>query len=284
MRRSLVTLVLLASAVSPLFSQPAKFSSGVEVVRVDVLVTRGGRPVRDLRPPDFEILDNGVPQKVDSASFELIPLNVVLALDMSASVAGERLEHLRQAGHAVLDDLRTHDQAALVTFGHAVVIASELSGEVELIRNALDAAQPSGYTSLIDACYTALVLGESDVGRALVIVFSDGLDTASWLTADAVLKTARRTDGVVYGVSVRGALRPEFLQDLTDATGGDLLQVESIKDVSATFVRILDEFRHRYLLSYTPNGVAKDGWHRLEVRVKGRGASVKARPGYLGGH
>ena len=109
MRRSLLMLVFVASAARPLFAQPAKFSSGVEVVRVDVLVTRGGRPVRDLRPQDFEILDNGVPQKVDSASFELIPLNVVLALDMSASVAGERLEHMRQAGHAVLGDLRTHD-------------------------------------------------------------------------------------------------------------------------------------------------------------------------------
>jgi len=46
---------------------------------------------------------------------------------------------------------------------------------------------------------------------------------------------------------------------------------------------ILDEFRHRYLVSDTPTGVAKDGWHRLDVRVKSRRATVKARPGYLAG-
>jgi Ca-activated chloride channel family protein len=239
--------------------------------------------VRDLRPQDFEILDNGVPQQVEFGSFENVPLNVVLALDMSSSVAGERLEHLRQAGRVLLGDLRDDDQAALVTFGHAVVLRSELTKDRARVRAALDGSRAGGYTSLIDAAYAALVLGESDVGRALVIVFSDGLDTASWLTADAVLRTARRSDAVVYGVSVRGSVRPEFLQELAETTGGDLLPVESIDDVSATFVSILDQFRHRYLLSYSPRGVARDGWHRLEVRAKDRSVSVRARPGYLTG-
>ena len=46
---------------------------------------------------------------------------------------------------------------------------------------------------------------------------------------------------------------------------------------------MLQEFRQRYLVSYTPRGVAKDGWHRLEVRVRNRRATIKARPGYLAG-
>ena len=264
-------------------AQTAVFSSRVEAVRVDVLVTRGGHPVRDLRPQDFEVLDNGVPQQVDFASFETIPLNVVLALDMSSSVAGERLDHLRDAGRALLNGLKPDDHAALVTFGHVLTIRSELTREHRRVRLALDSTTARGYTALVDASYAALLLGESDAGRALVIVFSDGLDTSSWLTSDEVLKTARRSDGVVYGVSVRGSARPEFLKGLSDTTGGDLLQVESIKDVGATFVAVLEEFRHRYLVSYSPRGVAKDGWHRLEVRVKTPGASVKARPGYLAG-
>jgi hypothetical protein len=47
------------------------------------------------------------------------------------------------------------------------------------------------------------------------------------------------------------------------------------------FLGILDEFRQRYLVSYSPRGVAGDGWHQLEVRIKGRrGVAVKARAGY----
>ena len=87
-------------------------------MRVDVLVTENGRPVQGLTPADFEVLDNGVRQKVDLASFEQIPLNVVLALDMSASLQGLRLGHLQTAGRTVLDGLKPGDRAALVAFSH----------------------------------------------------------------------------------------------------------------------------------------------------------------------
>ena len=69
---------------------PPTFSMRVEAVRVDVRVTEGGSPVRGLQPSDFEITDNGVPQRVDFAGFEQIPLNVVLVLDMSDSVKGSQ--------------------------------------------------------------------------------------------------------------------------------------------------------------------------------------------------
>src|SRR6185369_14248176 len=125
--------------------------------------------------------------------------------------------------------------------------------------------------------------GESDAGRALIIVFSDGVDTSSWLSAGAVLDAAKRSDVVVYGVTTRSRLKPEYLRDLTSFTGGRLFEIEKTANLGATFLGILDEFRHRYLVSYTPRGVATGGWHRLDVRVRNRRATVKARPGYLAG-
>ena len=135
----------------------------------------------------------------------------------------------------------------------------------------------------VDASYAGLLLGDSDVGRALLIVFSDGVHTASWLTEDQVLDTARRSDAVVYGVSVGGRPRVPFLRRLSDLTGGGLFEANSTKNLSAAFLRVLDEFRQRSLISYTPRGVTEGGWHRLDVRIKGRRATVKARPGYLAG-
>jgi len=84
-------------------------------------------------------------------------------------------------------------------------------------------------------------------------------------------------------VSVVSRRKPEFLRDITVATGGRLFEIEKTANLTTTFLGILDEFRHRYLVSYTPKGVAKDGWHKLEVRVKNRRATIKARPGYLAG-
>lgn len=260
--------------------QTPTFTSGVEAVRVDVLVSRGGRPVAGLTAADFELRDEGVLQQIDHASFEDLPLNVVLALDASASVAGVRLDHLRAASRTLLDGLKAKDQAALVTFGDSVVVHAPLTTDRTEIREALDSVVPFGDTALIDASQTALLLGESQPGRALVIVFSDGVEVTSYLAAPAVLDTARRSDAVVYGVSLGGA--GSFLKNLTDTSGGELLFIRSSSEVSAAFARILDQFRQRYLVSYTPRGVKRGGWHRLQVRVKQGGATVKARPGYFG--
>jgi len=284
-----VIFAISALAVVSAFSahpQTPTFSSRLEVVRVDVLVTEDGRPVRGLKPSDFDIRDEGVAQTVDIVSFEEIPLNVVLAMDISDSVSGDRLDHLRAASRAVLDRLTKADQAGLVSFNNAVEVRADLTPDTTRVRSALDDVQPSGETALVDGSYAAMVLAQSsgpDVRRGLVIVFTDGADTISWLTPDRVLDASRRTDAVVYGVIVRSRNKPTFLHELSDRTGGGMVEIESTKDLANRFVAILDEFRQRYLVSYTPRGVPAGGWHRLDVRIKGRKAAVKARAGYLAG-
>ena len=274
---ALAAAVLCATAAA----QAQKFSSSVEVVRVDVLVTDRGVPVRGLRAADFEVRDNGVVQRADLLGFEQLPVNVVMTLDLSASVDGSRLASLRGAGRALLGGLRANEQAALITFSQLVARRTGLTRDRGAVLAALDSTQPQGETSLIDAAYTAMLMAEAEASRALVVVFSDGVDVSSWLTPQSVVDAAKRLDAVVYGVSTRGT-RPRFLEDLTEQTGGRLLDVES-SNLSATFVSVLNEFRDRYVLSYSPHGVKPGGWHALEVRVKGRRVTVKARPGYLAG-
>lgn len=280
--RSVVMGALLLSTAMSAQTQSPVFSTKVEVVRVDVLATDGGRPVLGLGPADFEVLDNGVPQAVEFVSYDQIPLNVVLAFDMSDSVAGERLEHLRSAGTAVLAGLKRNDQSALVTFNNQVTLGAALTTDIEPLREAIGHVVGEGDTSLVDGVFAGMTVGESDAGRALLIVFSDGLDTLSWLSPAAVLDAAKRSDVVAYAVSV-GKLKAEFLRDLTSFSGGRLFELEKTAHLSATFVSILEEFRQRYLVSYTPHGVSREGWHRLEVRLKGKRAAIKARPGYLAG-
>ena len=229
MTRVLLVAVALALAIgvgAGSAQQSPAFSSKVEAVRVDVLVTDNGRAIVGLAPPDFELSDNGVPQQVEFVSFDQIPLNVILALDMSDSVAGERLEQLRSAGAGLLDALQKEDQAAVVTFSHSVTLGSRLTTNVSAVRAALEEARGAGTTALVDGTYAGIMVGESDAGRGLLIVFSDGVDTASWLRADAVLDTAKRADVVVYGVSVLSRLKPEFLREMTSFTGGRLFEIE----------------------------------------------------------
>ena len=210
-----------------------------------------------------------------------VPLNVVLALDTSASVEGKRYADLVVATHALLDGLSPVDRAGLISFDHAVRPTVALTSDVSAVRRRLDTIRPAGLTSVMDGVHVALTATLAQPGRSLVLVCTDGEDVSSWLTADDVLESAARSNAVVYVVSA-GRRPVRALEQLTGATGGDLLRVDSTDGLRSAFERILRSFRSRYVLAYTPSGVPIGGRHRLDVRVKRRGLSVKARPGYIG--
>lgn len=273
-------IVALLSGTA-LAAQPV-FSARIDGIRVDVLVTDSSRrPMRGLTAADFTIRDNGVPQDIDVVSFGETSLNVGLAFDLSESVAGEPLARLQAASRALTNELQPADRFALVTFERIVTMRCALSSNRSCAIDALARAKPVGETALVDGVFAGMMVGESDAGRSLLMVFSDGLDTASFLDASRVLDLGRRSDVVVYPIASQGA-RPDFLEELASLTGGRLHEVGKNDDLSATFRTILDEFRHRYLITYAPKNVPKGGWHTLGVRVNRSGARVKARPGYQG--
>jgi VWFA-related protein len=285
MTRFVMALAALGTFGWPLAGQQATFSSRRESVRVDVLVTDRGRPVRDLKAGDFEVLDSGVPQQIDFVALEQLPISLVLALDASTSISPEQLQHLRDGGGAVLASLQARDQAALLTFADAVALRERLTPDVDRVRAALDGMRPgaqqrSGGTALIDA-YTAMTIADADTGRALLLAFTDGVDTSSWLPADRVLQAARRANLVAYAVSTSKLPRTSFLHQLSEVTGGAAIEIASTADLRATFLRIIDEFMQRYLVSYSPAGVPNEGLHPVTVRVRGRRVDVHARAGYM---
>jgi len=278
---ALVTTALLPSHPTRAAQQPS-FSSRTLAVRVDVLVTDGRNPVAGLIAQDFELRDDGVAQSVALVDASDVPINVVLALDTSASIAGKRQTDLVAASQAILDGLKPADRAALTSFSHAVVPRVELTSNFVSVRDELARITPSGETSIMDGVYVALTTTLAQSGRSLVVVYTDGADTRSWLTADEVLESAKRSSAVVYAVAATDATHLSPLEDLVNATGGRLLRIASTRDLRGAFEKILQDFRSRYILAYTPTGVPLGGFHRLDVRVTRRGLKVRARPGYIG--
>ena len=232
-------------------------------------------------PRDFTffswVFDNGVRQKVEIVAPSAVPVSVVLALDSSASLDANERSHLTRAGTRVIDTLKPGESATLVTFSGRIAIQSAFTSDAAKLRALVAAPTPSGDTALYDAAHVAMLLGTSAPGRPIVILFSDGDDTASFLTEDAVLETAQRTDAVVAAVMMAGEGR--LLQLLATTTGGVLVKEKSLDRVAERFAELLESFRNRYLLSFAPSGVAKAGWHKLTVRVKG-GGDVRAKTGY----
>jgi Ca-activated chloride channel homolog len=297
-----VALLIACATLSPAAQQ---FKSGTVGVRVDVLVTNGKQLVGGLQASDFELRDEGVLQEVTQIDVEEIPLNLILVFDSSGSMAGQRLQSLLEASRSLLDGLRERDRVAVLSFSTRVRLLAPLTSSRQQIRGALAMLTARGATSLRDAAFAALALRETDPGRTLLLIFSDGADTSSWLKASAVLDSARRTDAVVYGIGIAvpqystivvrdanagGSRRAvmtvvkeagKFLQSLADETGGRVLFANSNTDLRGTFIQTLSEFRERYVLSYSPSGVSPTGWHRISVKLKAKSGTVTARRGYF---
>ena len=275
--------MMRAFAVAALFfalvqSPPAVFKSGIEIVELDVSVTRGGQPVQGLTARDFALTDNGVAQEVESVMLDRLPLSVTMVLDTSESVAGDRLAHLVQAGDGLTAALRGDDRAALIGFSNLVDLRVDMTDDLAAIRSSLQSIHGAGATSLRDAVHLALELQPHDRTRPLVLVFTDGHDTASWLTEDAVIDSARRIGVVVHAVRVES---DKFLDRLVDSSGGRMWSATSDRQLRELFTKALEEMRARYLLTYTPSSVARPGWHDVRVRLKNGRADITARPGYF---
>jgi Ca-activated chloride channel family protein len=287
MTRALALVLALAAAgqlSSPGSQRPAPvFRSGVDVVRLDVsAVDRTGAPLRGLMASDFTVTDNGASQQVTSVEGARLPLSVQLALDTSASVSGSRLHHLIAAADGLLSALRPGDRAGLVTFSHVLRRAAPLTDDLVSVRTALARIDGDGRTALRDAVQLAVSMPHADGYRPLTLVFTDGVDNASWLTDEAVLDSARRAGIVVHTIRVTGRedSPSQFVEQLVATTGGRVWSASSERDLERLFTSALEEMRARYLLTFSPSGRARPGWHELKVRLK-RGGSVTARRGYF---
>lgn len=296
MTRLLLITAIVAGVVGTEAQQPV-FRARTELVRLDVLVTADGAPVTGLTAADFEVRDNGVSQRVTAAgAVDAVQLGVVL--DVSGSMTGERLAIARKATTDLLHRLTSADRFAIVAFGDQVGRVSSAGASVADAALGLDRMQAGGSTALLDGTYAGIQEADAGPGPKLLVVMTDGRNNTSWLQASAVIDTARRHETVVYPVAVEidtrwnGTVSPRLrtsdavalLTMMAEETGGRYVKAEWNSSLGERFQQILREYRQRYLLTFTPEGVQTgDGWHALEVKVKRAGALVRARTRYWAG-
>ena len=277
-----VGCALSAAAVQP---QQPTFRTNVDVVTIDVSVMNGNTAVSGLTIDEFAVTDNGVQQTLDSVSLDKVPLSLVLVLDTSGSLEGERLERLIDAVSHLVKTLRADDAASLLKFSEPIRLEVPATLERAPLVEAIGRLEAKGATSLNDAIFVGLQLRPADAAasRPVVLVFSDGHDTASWLTNEQVLEATRRSGAIVHVVELVPDMysrQSPILQRLAEAGGGRRWRAASPADLRNLFGRVLDELRARYLLTYSPKGVATEGWHDVKVTLKGARGDVTARPGY----
>jgi len=290
-------------AALALAQAPAVFEAHVEVVYVDVYVSARGAPVSGLVAEDFVVKDDGVPQQVRLLEREEAAVTAVLLLDTSSSVAGSRLVGLKTAARAFVAGLAARDEAALVSFDHEVELRESATHDPRRLFAAIERLEARGSTAVIDALYLCLKRRWSR-GRPVLVLFTDGEDTVSWLPNEAVLRAALESSTLIYvvatrpdrvwaaGPGARGFLTPRsneppetgyayLLRRVAETTGGSYWTVGSSDALESRFRDVLAAVNARYVLAYEPRGVRRTGHHELRVSVKRRGLKVRARREYV---
>jgi len=296
-------IALLFATVATVAAGPAQvFRSGVDVVELNVVVSTGNRSVGGLTAEDFAVTDNGVAQTVTSVSLETMPIDVTLVIDSSASITAQLADAIAQAGNRIRDQLRATDRVSLMTFNQLIHERLALTPATSARR--VELGRRVGATALNDTIAVALTTPPPVERRSMVMVFTDGYDTMSFLDEARVLDIAGRSRSVLFIVAKAAnpaAVPKAFFDALADATGGlvqlvppfainqtvvagqNQIRMNPAPLLDEAFLKALDDFRSAYVLRYTLTGVPRQGWHDVSVRVtkSGRKYDVRTRRGYL---
>ncbi len=261
-----------------------QFTASTTAVEVYVSVTDGaGQPVRDLTQADFEILEDGTPQRIGAFAAGAFPLRVAVAIDHSFSMAGAPLAASKRAVGNFLQVLRPADESIILGIGSRVSVISPHAATRDRQADDVQALTAWGTTPLHDAVIHSIDATDAASGRRAVVIISDGDDRYSETPASTVIDRARRANVLIYPVAL-GKIQPALFVDLASVSGGRAFHVRDSRRLDETLRTIASDLQQQYLLGYSPTRpfveASRNEWRRITVRVKRQGLTVRARDGY----
>jgi Ca-activated chloride channel homolog len=299
----LLSAVGIPTAPRLVAQDEATFRSNVQLVRILATVKdQSGALVGSLDKDDFEVRDNGIPQKISVFERQTDqPLSVAVLIDNSGSTAKDlkyETESVTRFLRALLREGNPEDAVALYSFNWEIVKQNAFTRNVARIERSLKMLRGEAGTSL----YDAIVLASRDIedrsGRKILVIVTDGGDTTSRSDFQAAVQAAQLADAVIYPVLVvpitnevgRNVGGENALTGIAQRTGGRVFAPSLGASLDQTFDEIIRDLRTQYLIAFYPHDVpsTKDRFHTLDVSLARRllgqkpGLQVKARSGYYG--
>jgi len=308
----------LSILMAPLLSaaQDADIRVDVDLVTVACSASdRGGAPVKNLKPEDFVLTDNGIPQKIGQFWQESdLPLTVALVADVSGSQAMFIKNHRDAVAQFLEQVVGARDRAMVVQVAQQAWLLAGLTNDQGALRESVSGIgqreskdaplfgercrgegmrRSCGGTALWHAMYYTARLGLRPVtGRKAIVVLSDGMDTGSDISLTDTIEMAQTADAVVYSIKYASPLRyislgatiaqavSRGLEKISRETGG-LTFPNPGHRLAEVFSQIESDLRNMYVIGFTPTADARDGkFHKLEVKPVRKDVVVRARAGY----
>ncbi len=295
--------LLLASLIAGLFvvtsaeavrfagdRQPV-FRTGVDLVTFGVTaVDRRGNLITDLSERDVEILEDGRPQRLKyfiRGLAEGTATHLGLMLDTSGSMEAD-LKLARSAAIKFLNLLPEADDITLVDFDTEVRVTRYPQRDFARLVERIRMRKAEGWTALYDALGVYLDGADGREGRTILVMYTDGADSRSQLNFGEIMDLLKASQVTVYAVGLvehAGSSRTELrmrMQQMVEATGGQAFFPSALKDLDASYAKVLAEINALYYLGYSSTNLAQDGaWRRVEIKVRRPDVRVRSRKGYF---
>jgi len=277
-----------------------KLKQATELVVLHVTVADDrGQFVSDLKRGNFKVYEQSVEQDLSFFSREDIPVTMGLVIDNSGSMRDKR-DQVNAAAMTFVRTSNPQDEAFVVNFNDEYYLDTdgEFTSDQNNLHDALARIETRGSTALYDAVIGSLShLKKGHKDKRVLLLVTDGDDTASEKTFEDAIKAAEESNATIYAIGVyseddlehdKKTVRhsKKILQQLAEATGGLAYFPAQLDQVNPICEQVAREIRNQYTLGYYPTNTAHDGTFRpVAVKVippNGRGKlSVRTRTGYF---
>lgn len=279
-----------------------------------------GRLVKDLTRKDFNVFEDDREQPLSDLALRQVPVDAVLMVDASSSVASN-LEDFRRAAEGFAARLNADDRVSLLKFDDRIELLQDWTKSRFQLRRALTRIEPGMFTRFYDALLlSSRELFNKTSTRHAVIVLTDGIDSGRGSSIETALQALMKAQVTVYIVSnseiSRAAKKAELdtlvsgtdatvkfnqlhiedlreglrvldiseqrMEQLTNATGGRLFKPQSFEALDSTYAEVADELRSQYAIYYTPTNRTRDGsFRRVRVQTTNSNYQTRTRVGYF---
>lgn len=261
----------------------------VNVRLVEVYATvfdHKGNFVDGLRSDNFKILEDGQPQLISIFENNAEALSCAVLLDTTGSMR-DALPRVKNSVTRLIDELGPQDSVAVFTFDDHLTVRQDFTIDKDAAKRAVFRTRAEGSTALFDAVTESSEELAKRRGKKALIVFTDGDDNSSLLSASAAIEHAKKVGIPLYtiaeGQATISSKLGKVLSELSENTGGVSYRVKNADDIGGIFQAIANNLRHLYLLSYKPTSDGADGrWRKIDISVSGvDNYHLRAKQGYF---
>src|SRR5262245_30155152 len=293
---TIAAAITIATVNTPaqLAPQSPVFRGRVDLVNLGVTVASKKRQlVTNLSADDFAVYEDGAQQQISafaSGAEAGPPLHVRVLLDVSGSQELD-LGFTQTAVIKFLTSITDAVDLTFIDFGSSVRGARYTPEEFPRLVERVRRLRTDGYTALYDAISLYLDEATEQDGRKVMVLYTDGGDTASRLTFDKLMKKLKASDVTVYAIGAmeNQPLSMQFMQgallsEIAEATGGTAFLTERVKDLDKIYEQVLGEVRAQYTIGYVSTNDKTDGkWRKVNIKITrddAKSLKVRARKGY----